>query len=764
MAAMTTPGSRLTRAAGAVAAAIGLTALVGRLLGVEYLALLFPNYPVVKANAALMVALAGISLVIPTRSTWRFLPALALAAIAGVTLFEWVTGMDAHIDQLLATDTSHTIAPGRPTPEIAVAMLVFGAARILAGNRRTSVVLSTLLAATFTAIVIAVELGYLYGAHELISREATTGVSVPTAIALVFLTCGLVASTAHHPPVAWLRDDGTVGRLARRLLPATLFTAPVLGWLAQLGERHGLYSAETRLVLFASTMAIVLTATTIAVLAIVARSEMSRERLANELTATFEHLPASMTLRDTRGVFLRVNRTWVEHTNFDTETIIGKSMEDVYPAEILPWAKAEVDEVLDLGTSTHSEYSTDLGNGPRTFDVTRYPVFDDDGAAIGVGTFTLDITDRKRAEEAAAAATARIQAYLNAAPDATVVVDGQGIVRYANPQVTALLGYGRAELVGQSVDVLVPDRTRGGHAHLRAGFVANPVQRAMGGRTLTVRHKDGHEIPVTISLGPTETDEGTWTLAAIRDVTAQRAAEQALAAAEERYRTDLDLAGIVQRQLLLAPTPAIAGYDVASAFLPASQVTGDFYDLWMPDDELRIVVADVMGKGVGAAIIGSAFRAILHAALTFERPAAAMARAAADLESDLAHTSRFTTCFAARLDPPTGNLGWVDAGHGLAVVLRADGSHDWLRGDDLPVGAMPGSTWTESTSTLEPGDLLLVASDGLLDQFDDVDGIVDLVQSQKYANARALLDAIAWGCTVRDDDITLVALRRTVDA
>ncbi|RPI63795.1 MAG: PAS domain S-box protein [Lysobacterales bacterium] len=118
---------------------------------------------------------------------------------------------------------------------------------------------------------------------------------------------------------------------------------------------------------------------------------------------------------------------------------------------------------------------------------------------------------------------------LELGPDATVVVDGQGTIIFANAQVAQTFGYLPTELVGGTVDRLLPERFHGVHSQHRAQFALQPRPRAMGeGLTLFGRHKDGHEFPVEISLSPVQSNEGPLVVAAVRDATLRRDTEQVL--------------------------------------------------------------------------------------------------------------------------------------------------------------------------------------------------------------------------------------------
>ncbi len=158
------------------------------------------------------------------------------------------------------------------------------------------------------------------------------------------------------------------------------------------------------------------------------------------------------------------------------------------------------------------------------------PVFDEKQLLRGTAAIVRDDTEYRRAAR-------RFELVVEAAPNAMIMVDGAGRVSLVNSEAERLFGYARDELVGQPIELLVPESLRAHHPAQRVAFLAAPRQRAMGqGRDLRARRKDGTEFPVEIGLNPIETGEGPVVLCAVVDISERKRAEQAISSTNAALR------------------------------------------------------------------------------------------------------------------------------------------------------------------------------------------------------------------------------------
>jgi PAS domain S-box-containing protein len=223
---------------------------------------------------------------------------------------------------------------------------------------------------------------------------------------------------------------------------------------------------------------------------------------------------------------------------YTAEEMIGRPPDVVIPSECRDEEAAMLARVMQ-GKRVEEYESRRVHKGGRLIDVsvTLSAVADTNDVVVGVASIVRDITERQRADM-------KLRGLLDAAPDAVLGVGADGRIVLVNAQVERLFGYRRDELIGQPVEVLVPNQARSVHPGHRARYVADPDPdtRQMGaGMQLTARRKDGTEFPAEISLSALETDEGLLVSAAVRDVSERieaQAERERLKAVAERERLE----------------------------------------------------------------------------------------------------------------------------------------------------------------------------------------------------------------------------------
>lgn len=190
-------------------------------------------------------------------------------------------------------------------------------------------------------------------------------------------------------------------------------------------------------------------------------------------------------------------------------------------------------------------------------------------------------------------------------------------------------------------------------------------------------------------------------------------AAQAQLVEQEKLSHELDIARQIQASFLPQELPAIPGWRIAAHWQPARAVSGDFYDfLAFPDGRFGLVIGDVSGKGVPAALVMAITRSVLHAAAErLIEPRAVLERMNTLLCQEMP-PRMFVTCLYLLLDPASGRLDFANAGHNLACRCSLTEVRE-LRATGMPLGLLPGMSYEQQQAQLERGDTLLLYSDGL---------------------------------------------------
>lgn len=231
-------------------------------------------------------------------------------------------------------------------------------------------------------------------------------------------------------------------------------------------------------------------------------------------------------------------------------------------------------------------------------------------------------------------------------------------------------------------------------------------------------------------------------------------------------REAIDRRRAVDIQSVLIPRARLdfPGYQIAGRSVSSRELGGDFYDWYAIPGGFAVTLGDVMGKGTGAGMVAAALRTSLRLESGTRHPAAAVARVARVIETELSAVSSFATVFTAHIRTDDGRIRYADAGHGLAVVAHNDGTLSQLDSRGLPVGALEESKWTNRSARLNPGDTLVVFSDGVLDLFDGSLVAFDeiLRMAREASSTDDLIDRVfaLLDPETMDDDVTVVAIRR----
>jgi serine phosphatase RsbU (regulator of sigma subunit)/predicted ester cyclase len=243
----------------------------------------------------------------------------------------------------------------------------------------------------------------------------------------------------------------------------------------------------------------------------------------------------------------------------------------------------------------------------------------------------------------------------------------------------------------------------------------------------------------------------------------------------ERIEEDLRVARRIQQALLPKELPRLDGWEVAPLYHPAREVGGDFYDfLPLADGRVGLVIGDVSGKGIAAALVMANTQSILRAiARTSPAPGQLLAQANEVLWSYIP-PNVFATCFCGVLDPDSGRLTYANAGHNPPCHRhRGDATELWATG--MPLGLMPGMTYEEKEAVLAPGDGILFYSDGLVEAHNPEREMLGSPRLRSLLSQRAgrAAGAKALAASVmealrrftgegweQEDDITLVTLQR----
>jgi len=306
--------------------------------------------------------------------------------------------------------------------------------------------------------------------------------------------------------------------------------------------------------------------------------DLTRKKLEEErFRVVVEAAPNAMIMVDKEGAIVLVNSQTEKLFGYPRQELLHKPIEILvperfrgqHPGHRRSFFAAPQARAMGAGRDLYGL----LKNGREVpIEIGLNPIETPEGNFVLASI--IDITERKRAEE-------RLRLVVEAAPNAMIMVDKDGAIVLVNSQTEKLFGYPRQELLHKPIEILVPERFRGQHPGHRRSFFAAPQARAMGaGRDLYGLLKDGREVPIEIGLNPLETQEGTFVLASIIDITERKRAEEFRTAKEamEAVTREMETFSYSCAHDLRAPLRKIAGFSEALANDSAGKLSAQSQD------------------------------------------------------------------------------------------------------------------------------------------------------------------------------------------
>ncbi|MCW2849734.1 MAG: sensor histidine kinase [Marmoricola sp.] len=336
----------------------------------------------------------------------------------------------------------------------------------------------------------------------------------------------------------------------------------------------------------------------------------------------------AIVLADAQGVVLLANAGACEVVGLPAEAMNGTKVQEFGRETMHEFQHVAVGAVVANNVEiTVRDAKLKHSSGlTHSVDLTMTPTATDRGPMVAIGIRESNEKYRQ---------TKLFRGLLEAAPDGMVIVNRDGAIVLVNAQVEELFGYRRAELVGEQVEILVPDRYSGMHMAFRNGYVSEPRTRPMGmAGDLHARRKDGSEFPIEVTLSPLETDEGLLVSAAIRDISERRRMQ------EETDRVKDEFFATVSHELR-TPLTSMIGYGELMTDLEELSPQGQRFlsvimrsaerELRLVDDLLTLVAIEESGLAIRSAEID--LERVVREAVEAARPRAEEAVLSLSLET-----------------------------------------------------------------------------------------------------------------------------------
>ncbi|MGZ4834528.1 MAG: PP2C family protein-serine/threonine phosphatase [Terriglobales bacterium] len=240
---------------------------------------------------------------------------------------------------------------------------------------------------------------------------------------------------------------------------------------------------------------------------------------------------------------------------------------------------------------------------------------------------------------------------------------------------------------------------------------------------------------------------------------------------KQRMERELEMARGIQRSLLPDAPPVLEGYELAVSNMPCFECGGDYYDfISLGQDTLLLVIADVEGKGVSSALVMSNLQATLHALVTHLHSLEVLALSLNEMICNDTKSRKFLSIFLGLLDTRRNRLHYINAGHVPPIIVNGEtGEYELLQAGGTVVGLFPDSEYSRGSAKLNPGDLLVLCTDGITEPCNveeeefGSERLAECVSRNRRGSAEQIVDAVhkevnafSLGGTHTDDKVLMV--------
>ncbi len=504
------------------------------------------------------------------------------------------------------------------------------------------------------------------------------------------------------------------------------------------------------------------------------------EQRSRMLSHTITSINDSVFIADLQNRIIFVNRSFCDTYGYTEEEVMGMHTS-------MLWAEAAVstDGRLDLLALAENANKGEYEH--RRSDGTVFPVSlswsiirDENNREVAIVGVARDVTERRRSEEALRESEERYRAIVEDQTemicrfllDGTITFVNAAFCRYYQRQRRDLIGYRFVPYLPEDVNPADSDVIRQLSAE-QPTAVVETTTTGPDGRT--------HWQQWTLRRLHDEHGHTVEYQAVGRDVTSDREAEEARRQARDQ---EVAIGARIQKTLLLGRPPSdISGAGMAAMTIPSQEIDGDFYDFTrFGQDIFDVVVGDVMGKGVPAALVGAAAKSLFPRAIgqllaqskcgEIPEPDRIVQMVHNELTQQLIHLDSFVTVCYARFNLREQTLCFVDCGHTKTVVYRAEtGACEDIGGDNLPLGFLANELYTQQKTPAKSGDIFVFYSDGVTESANaagelyGIERLKQLVANNADKTADEILqviraDTLAFsGSDTSNDDFTVIAVK-----